>query len=248
MLKTIRIDSRYKGPPTSGNGGYVCGLLGQAMMDAGYKGAVEASLKAPPPLETALTLTASPQEARLSLDDRLLGVATAVTLDLQVPAVPAPGDILPGPLNALEREGAFRPFGTCFVCGADRKPGDGLCIACHEVKDRPDVVATTWTPDASLARPGALTVDPVFLWSALDCPGYFACACGEPALLGRLTAEITGSLKVGEPVTVIGWNLGGEGRKRQCGTALVRADGTIVAKALGLWVIVDAALIAGAAA
>jgi len=248
MLRTIRIDDRYKGPPTSGNGGYVCGLLGQAMVAAGYTGAVEASLKAPPPLETPLTLTGSPAEAQLTLEDRILGVARAATLDLAVPDVPAADDILPGPLNALEREGAFKPFGTCFVCGADRTPGDALCIACHQVKNRPDLVATTWTPHSSLAAADGRTVDPVFLWAALDCPGYFACAAGEPALLGRLTAQIFSPLRVDEPVTVLGWDLGGEGRKRQCGTALIKADGTVAAKALGLWIKVDAALIAGAAA
>jgi hypothetical protein len=60
-----------------------------------------------------------------------------------------------------------------------------------------------------------------------------------------LAAEILAPLKAEGEATVIGWDLGGEGRKRRCGTAVYAADGTLVAKAEGLWILVDAAKIAG---
>jgi hypothetical protein len=41
--------SFFRGPPNSGKGGYVCGMLARHIA-----GAVEVSLRAPPPLETEL--------------------------------------------------------------------------------------------------------------------------------------------------------------------------------------------------
>ena len=43
----IRIDRRFRGPPDSGNGGYVAGLLAKALGGSG----VEVTLRAPPPLD-----------------------------------------------------------------------------------------------------------------------------------------------------------------------------------------------------
>jgi hypothetical protein len=52
MTRALVIDPRFCGPPDSGNGGYVCGLLAAA---AG--GAVAVRLKRPPPLGVPLDLT-----------------------------------------------------------------------------------------------------------------------------------------------------------------------------------------------
>jgi hypothetical protein len=35
MRATIRIDRRFRGPPESGNGGYVCGCLAQFVVGGG---------------------------------------------------------------------------------------------------------------------------------------------------------------------------------------------------------------------
>ena len=45
-MQSIRIDRRFCGPPNSGNGGYVCGLLA-----AHIDGGAEITLRVPPPLE-----------------------------------------------------------------------------------------------------------------------------------------------------------------------------------------------------
>ena len=51
MTDSLVIASRFCGPPDSGNGGYVCGLI------AGYlDGPAEVTLRKPPPLETPLTV------------------------------------------------------------------------------------------------------------------------------------------------------------------------------------------------
>src|SRR6266446_1201487 len=50
-MQTMTIPRRFRGPPNSGNGGYVCGMLARQIA-----GAAEVTLRAPPPLETELSL------------------------------------------------------------------------------------------------------------------------------------------------------------------------------------------------
>ena len=58
--ETIVIDSRFRGPPRSANGGYACGMLARHL-----SGGVSVRLSAPPPLDTELRLEFSPDEAAL---------------------------------------------------------------------------------------------------------------------------------------------------------------------------------------
>ncbi|WP_417449202.1 PaaI family thioesterase [Kordiimonas sp.] len=235
MQQTVTIASRFKGPPTSGNGGYTCGLLA-SLID----GPAEASLKAPPPLDVDLVLSRSGDGSVLMQGDAVLGVAKPATLDLEVPALPTPLTLGVNPVDAPGRPKKFEPFETCFVCGHERTHPDGLCIHARVVEGVPGMVAAKWLLDENYAAADG-NVSDVMLWAALDCPGYFACAAGEAALLARLTAQIIKPLKAEGDATVIGWDMGASGRKRRCGTAVFDADGTLVAKAEGLWVVVDAA-------
>jgi len=50
-METMTIPRRFRGPPNSGNGGYVCGMLARHIT-----GAAEVALRAPPPLETGLSV------------------------------------------------------------------------------------------------------------------------------------------------------------------------------------------------
>jgi hypothetical protein len=50
-MDPVQIASRFCGPPQSGNGGYTCGLLAEAL-----PGPIEVSLRAPPPLAVELAL------------------------------------------------------------------------------------------------------------------------------------------------------------------------------------------------
>lgn len=239
MQQNVMVASRFKGPPTSGNGGYVCGLMAGMI-----EGPVEASLKAPPPLDTPLILEKTQDGAVLRDGEQLLGVAKARTLDLEVPALPRPLRLGGEPVDAPGRPKKFEPFGTCFVCGQDREHPDALCLHSRLVEGAQGMVAAPWKLDQAFGNKDGLVQD-AFIWAALDCPGYFACAAGEPALLGRLTAEIVAPLRASGDATVIGWDLGGSGRKRRCGTAVYDASGTLIAKAEGLWVTVDASVITG---
>jgi len=239
MHQNITIDERYKGPPNSGNGGYCCGVMATEL-----SGAVEASLKMPPPLNKEVSIIVEDGGVQMLDGDQLVGSAKKTTLDLTVPPLPSPLNLVGSPVGAPGRPAKFEPFGTCFVCGHDRSHPDGLCIHSEMVEGHEGLVAAEWglSPEYGDARG---MVRPEIMWSALDCPGYFACAPGEAALLGRLTAEILAPLKAEATATVIGWDLGGSGRKRMCGTAIYAADGTLVAKAAGLWIIVDPAKITG---
>jgi hypothetical protein len=124
-------------------------------------------------------------------------------------------------------------FPSCFVCGPDREPGDGLAIYPGDVGGQ---VAATWTPGADLAGEEG-KVRREFLWAALDCPGYFAVeeAAGL-ALLGRMSARVERDVPAGEPLMVTGWPIASEGRKHHVGTALHDAGGALVACARSTWI------------
>jgi len=232
-MDTVTIPSRFKGPPQSANGGYTCGLMARRI-----EGDTAASLKMPPPLDTPMAISASDGSVEMRLEDRLVGRAERVQLDLEVPSRPEPLRLGLDPVDAPGRPNKFAPFSTCFVCGKDRAPPDGLCIHPQQVVDREGMVAAPWRLRGGLGDDDGL-VAPEFLWAALDCPGYFACAPGEAALLARLTVSIRSRLEAEGEATVIGWDLSGAGRKRRCGTAVFAPDGSLVAKAEGLWVVVD---------
>jgi len=238
-MDTVTIPSRFKGPPKSANGGYTCGLMARRI-----EGDAAASLKIPPPLDTPITLMESEGTVEMRLDDRLVGRAQPAALDLEVPAPPKPLRLAGDPVDAPGRPVKFAPFSTCFVCGKDREHPDGLCIHPQQLEGCETMVAAPWRLHEGLGNEhGHVATE--YLWAALDCPGYFACAPGEAALLARLTVGIRSSLEAHGDATVFGWDLSGPGRKRRCGTAIFAPDGTLVAKAEGLWVVVEPSSIAG---
>ena len=76
------------------------------------------------------------------------------------------------------------------------------------------------------------------MWSAIDCCGAYAVSPrgrGE-GLLGRMTASIRRLPDEGEPCVVVGWRLGADGRKLHAGTALLDANGTMLAASLQVWI------------
>ena len=178
-----------------------------------------------------------PVDGGVELRDGELLVAEArpVTLALEVPDPPATGRIEAAAGDYL----GFRshPFPTCFVCGPQRGEGDGLRIFAARVPGT-DLVAATWTPDASLADERGQG-RPEHLWAALDCPGAFAAMVGpefRPMVLGRMTASLAGTLAAGEPCAVIGWSIESSGRKHRVGTALFDADRRCVGRAEATWI------------
>lgn len=226
--RTIRIDRRFRGPAGSGNGGYVCGRLG-GLID----GPAEVRLRVPPPLEKDLEVRSREGALRLYDGQTLVAEARPAGVDLDVPP----------PASFEEAERASRryrgfeshTFPTCFVCGPERKEGDGLRVFAGPVEDR-DLVAAPWIPDEGLGDDTG-RVAPEFLWAALDCPGASSFTAPEDVarVLGELAVEIRGEVSTGERCMVVGWEIESEGRRHWTGTALFGEAGDCRAVGRGVW-------------
>ena len=223
------IDPRFCGPPDSGNGGYVAGLLAKALGGS----EVEVTLRAPPPLAVELELRTEGDDASLWDGETLIASAKRAAVMVEVPAPPSFGEA-----QAAEARFAglrHHLFPGCFVCGPDRAAGEGLRIFAGPGAAG-DAVSATWTPAADLAdAEGGIALE--YLWSALDCPGYFAVreAAGL-ALLGRIGAIIHRRPAIGEQLIVSGWPIDRDGRKHRVGTALHDERGGLVAAAQATWI------------
>ncbi len=233
MQRTLTIAQRFHGPPTSGNGGYVCGRLARFIKDPAV-----VRLKTPPPLDRPLTVENRGAGVRLTDRGQTVAEARPEALDLDVPAPPTADEAQCASRRYRGFERHWCP--SCFVCGPARDEGQGLRIFAGPVHGR-DMVAATWIPHAALADADG-TVRSEFLWAALDCPGAFAFP--EPvkgvALMGEMAAQLTAAIQPGDPCIVIGWPLGGKGRLHYSGTALFDSEGRCCALARATWVEVAA--------
>jgi acyl-coenzyme A thioesterase PaaI-like protein len=232
-MTTVRIERRFRGPPESGNGGYVAGLVAAALGGS----SCTVTLKAPPPLERDLTLETEDAIATLIADDSVIVTASSEAVEVEVPPPPSLA-------TAREAEPRFTGlshhiFPGCFVCGPERSSGDGMRIFPGRLGDSASQVAASWEPDESLAGPDGV-VRTEFVWAALDCPGYFAVQDQAGlALLGRMSATIHRPVCAGERLIVTGWPIESSGRKHRVGSALHDADGKLVAAASATWITVD---------
>jgi hypothetical protein len=98
------------------------------------------------------------------------------------------------------------------------------------------VLASPWTPPA-WAADGDGAVRPEFVWAALDCPATFATLLDDaasPGVLARMSARIDAPIPAGRDHVVIGWPAGAEGRKAHAGSAVLSADGSVLAAAEAL--------------
>lgn len=223
----IRVQERFRGPPDSANGGYVCGLVAGII-----GGAAEVTLRRPPPIGRPLVVR---HDGGVAFLDGEAVVAEGVSADVEVEAPEPIG--LRDAVDAARRYPGFvlHPFPTCFVCGPERNEGDGLRIFPGPVTGR-EIVAAPWTPDHTLAGADG-RVRPEFVWAALDCPGAFANGFPQiPMVLGRLTGRPVAAVEPGEECVVVGWSAGVEGRKHFAGTALFGADGELRAIARATWI------------
>lgn len=225
------VNERFCGPPGTGNGGYVAGLVGRRL-----GGRAEVTLRRPTPLATPLRLRRGDEGWQLETE------AEGELLVAGRPGRPLPR-LRPPPPPRFEQAARAaaslheHPFPHCFVCGPGRAEGDGLRIFAGPLGRGAEVVAAPWVPDASLCGDGK-QVDAPFLWSALDCPGAMVVLAEKPRplLLARITAELTGRVRRGERCVVVGWRIARDGRKHTCGTALYGADGTLRGASEQLWV------------
>ncbi len=233
MYGELVIPARFNGPPTSGNGGYSAGALAAALDETG--GAVQVSLRQPPPLEVPLLLT----EDRTAALHAGATVMEAKRLDDELEIVePVPYDEAAAAMTTyLGLQG--HPFPTCFACGPGRD--DGLAIFPGRIDERR--VASAWTPDPSLSDTEEVGI-PV-TWAAMDCIGGWSSDIDQrPMVLGRMACQVDAAPRVGEPHVVVGRWLGTDGRKTYTLATMYDSDGRVTARAGHVWIEVDPAAFA----
>jgi hypothetical protein len=228
--RLLVIGRRFRGPPTSGNGGYTCGMLAAAASRP-----VEVRLVRPPPLDRPLAIVDDPPTGGLQLKDGtdIIATATPSTFELEVPKPPSYAQAL----AAVSNYEGFREhaYADCFVCGPVRQRGDGMRIFASPIEGR-DLVAAAWMPDRSLVGTDGKVL-PEFMWAALDCPGFFATgAAARGVLLGTYAARIDRCVHLDAACVVIGWALRHDGRKHVVGTAIFDNFGELCGRALATWI------------
>jgi hypothetical protein len=132
---------------------------------------------------------------------------------------------------------AHHPFPTCFTCGPDRAPGDGLRLFPGELNGGP-LYATAWTPDDSVDDSTG-HVRPECVWAALDCPTSAPVAnfdTGPAMVLARLTARLGCPVLVGERHAIVAWPLEIDGRKHHAACALFDSTGRLLCASQALWI------------
>jgi hypothetical protein len=219
-MSSVVVASRFRGPTTSGNGGFTAGLLAEA---CAVDGPVQVTLRTPPPLERPLQV----HDGALLDGDTLVAQAEPGALT----ALPDGVDLAAARAAEQAYAGLVRhPFPECFVCGPAREPGDGMRLLPGPIGD--GRTACTWTPGSEVGLP--------FVWAALDCPGAWTSdVVGRPMVLGRMTATVAGAVVPGRTYVVTGTLLLTEGRKTRTATALLDAGGEVVARSEQVWIAVD---------
>ncbi|WP_406072639.1 hypothetical protein [Micromonospora sp. NBC_01638] len=213
----MRIESRYNGPPGSGNGGWSAGVFAA---EAGGTGPVEVTLRRPPPLETELSLVGG--EVRDPAGELVAEVRPTGLVDAVVP----PADLDTAAAAAAHYPGLVEhPFPGCYVCGPQR--ADGLRIFPGRL------------PDGRTAAPfrAPEQVSEATVWAALDCPGgWTVLAPGRPYLLGRIAAVVSALPGPGDECVVTGALLGVDGRKALVHTSLYGPNGALLGAARATWI------------
>jgi hypothetical protein len=244
LQTVLSVPTRFRGPAGAANGGWIAATLAEALHSSNPpahssdhqpapESPVEVTLHAPTPLERELRLEHHGSAVTLSDGERVLVEAIPVAADLA-----GPGFV---PFNDAARaeEGfpglAHHPFPECFVCGF-REPGDGLRIFPGPVPGT-GLYAAGWRVPSSVTTDDG-TVPAQIVWGALDCvSGWASLVPGEPALLGRLTAQIHRRVYPGGTYSVVGGATGREGRKLFAESAIYEVDGTLLASARATWIV-----------
>lgn len=240
MSASVTISRRYCGPPNSGNGGYVCGVMAEALGGSH----VEVTLLAPPPLQLPLTLDCKGDEATLLDGARTIAVARVTDEPLTIPddAPPAVGYLEAVDAAAVFDVDAYQEtheYPGCYTCGPDRDEGDGLRIF-PAATDRPDRYVWPWTPAPSLFG-GSGDLHVAVVWAALDCPSGLAWIRQDadmgPIVLGKMAAVIHRMPAPGERLVVAGWTEPPQGRRRPARSAIYAENGTVLASSRATWVV-----------
>ena len=227
MADSLVIPSRFNGPPDSGHGGYSAGLAASLV-----EGPAEVALRAPPPLETPLAVERDGDAVRVVCDGMLVLEAAPASIEVEVPRPPSVEQAV-----AAEAGSPFlddsHPFPTCFACGPLRDKGDGLRLFAGWVADR-ELFAAPWTPAAEFGSDGS--VDPLFVWAALDCPSSAPAMGGQTIVLASLAVELRAPVTVGHAHVIGSWEIERDARKHWTGVAIWDGEANVCAVGRALWI------------
>lgn len=221
----VVIDPGYCGPSFSGNGGYTSGLVAEE-----FGSLAQVTLTSPPPLGVELHFERSDVLGLFGPD----GVQIAIAREGHLDSNPAPY-VDPELVRSKEPEfpGGPHPFPRCFTCGTDRAESEGLRIRSAVISE--GIAAGIFTPHPAFFVNGALPI-PV-MWAAMDCPGYWAVGYqSQPAVLGRMTAEVLRTVQENEHYISVGQVLAKEGRKIHSRTAIYDFEQTLIARSEQTWI------------
>lgn len=248
MQDTLIVPARFRGPPDSGNGGFVAGMLAEQFARGSADEedlAVEVTLRAPTPLDREMQLLGSEAGSRqLILGETLIAEAKRTTLQLEVPQPPSFSRALAARPTSPSFEKCLNPFvpdGTgfhpiCFCCGADVDADEGLHVYAAPVAGF-DGVAAAWRPSLRFADADGNLAERI-LWAGLDCPGQFAYlnAGIRTGMLGRITGRMLLPVQADQDLVVIGWCLEVERSKHFAGTALFDEAGALCGYTRQVWI------------
>lgn len=230
-ISTLVIDGRFNGPTNSGNGGYVCGVIGNLI-----DGDAKVVLRQPAPLDKPLDVVYEDVDVVRLLDgETLVAVGRPIEWSLQIPPLPTIAEAAAA--SAAYAGFEYHPLPTCFVCGNERHEGDGMQLFAGKVEGR-NLVAAPWIPHEAFADPDGL-IQPEFLWSVLDCPGGWAIfhhVGPEAMVLGTLSGRISLPVRAGQPYLVMGWWIRSDGRKHEAGSAVFTESGILCAAGHATWI------------
>jgi hypothetical protein len=225
-MARLVIDTAYAGLPDLVHGGYVAGVLTEALAADSSR----VRLRRPVPTARALRLElAGPGHVELHDGAALLAAAGDADVLLDVPEPVALGEA-----RAASRRSpaAVRhPFPRCMCCGPDHPRG--LRVFPGPVSGR-GIVAAHWVPPEQLAdHRGDLPRE--FVCAALDCPQLWAMmvhappATSDRVVTAVLETRLERPVATGEPHVVIGWPIGRDGRRWLAGAAIFGSDGELCA-------------------
>lgn len=234
---SLVIDSRFRGPRTSGNGGYTAGLVAASVPGVSGRDPVTVTLRRPPPLDRPLPVSVGDDAVLRATDGDELVVEAARARPEDAVVV---GDLAVEPVSADEARAlgttypglTDHPFPECFVCGPARAAGDGLRLFPGRVGD--GRTACVWDVAPDLAGRTEL------VWAALDCPGGWTAPIeGRPMVLGRITASVDADLvpAAGDACVVMGRFAGSEGRKVWTHTTVYAPGGVVIGRAHATWIV-----------
>jgi hypothetical protein len=233
----VTIPSQFNGPPTSGNGGWVSGLIAQATATHQTPGPITVRLASPPPLDVPLSWERHGDQTRLVTHG---GAIIGTGMSGSFAAVPPPALSAEQVQSGHDHYAGFthHPFDLCFTCGTGRGEGDGLRIFSGPVPGT-EFTAAPWYAHAAFADADGHIAMPV-TWAALDCPGGWAANFNaQPMVLGTMTAEVFHNPTASETYKAIGLLRRREGRKFETATALYDEADQLIGRAEQVWIQID---------